>query len=133
MKKIRFAALILVLCLSLTLLAGCAGTASDSEKASATLILIDKDEKEYSYDIEFTDGATLREALFEAGLITEEDYGAYFIENIDGHIADVENDGCTWLPLDADRNQIVGKSFDDITLTNGDTLYLQYYVVPDFD
>lgn len=133
MKKFRFVALILALCLGLSLLAGCGSTASDSDKASATLILIDKDEKEYSYDIKFTDGATLRQALFEAGLITEEEYGAYFVENIDGHIADVENDGCTWSPLDADKNPITGKSFDDITLTDGDTIYLQYYVVPDFD
>jgi len=116
------------------LLAGCGSKkTSDGDKATATLILIDQDEKEYTYTMEITDGATLREALFEAGLITEEEFGAFFVQNIDGHIADVENDGCTWLPMDADKNALSGKSFDDITLKNGDTLYLQYYVVPDFD
>lgn len=134
MEKNRIVSLILVLCLGLTLLAGCGSKkTSDGDKATATLILIDQDEKEYTYTMEITDGATLREALFEAGLITEEEFGAFFVQNIDGHIADVENDGCTWLPMDADKNALSGKSFDDITPKNGDTLYLQYYVVPDFD
>ena len=134
MEKNRIVSLILVLCLGLTLLAGCGSKkTSDGDKATATLILIDQDEKEYTYTMEITDGATLREALFEAGLITEEEFGAFFVQNIDGHIADVENDGCTWLPMDADKNALSGKSSDDITLKNGDTLYLQYYVVPDFD
>lgn len=134
MEKNRIVSLILVLCLGLTLLAGCGSKkTSDGDKATATQILIDQDEKEYTYTMEITDGATLREALFEAGLITEEEFGAFFVQNIDGHIADVENDGCTWLPMDADKNALSGKSFDDITLKNGDTLYLQYYVVPDFD
>lgn len=83
--------MILVLCLGLTLLAGCGSKkTSDGDKATATLILIDQDEKEYTYTMEITDGATLREALFEAGLITEEEFGAFFVQNIDGHIADVE-------------------------------------------
>lgn len=55
-----------------------------------------------------------------------------FVQNIDGHIADVLEDGCTWMPQDTDRNQIMG-SFDEITVKNGDTIYLQYYEVPDMD
>lgn len=92
MEKNRIVSLILVLCLGLTLLAGCGSKkTSDGDKATATLILIDQDEKEYTYTMEITDGATLREALFEAGLITEEEFGAFFVQNIDGHIADVDN------------------------------------------
>lgn|GEM_PF-4720654 len=55
-----------------------------------------------------------------------------FVENIDGHIADMEEDGYTWLPMDANKEQISG-SFDDIMLHGGDTIYLQRYVVPYFD
>ncbi len=131
MKKILIFLLALIACLSLPVMSGCSSKKS-GEKAAAKLILIDKDEKEYKYDITFSDGATLREALFEAGLITEEEHGAMFIQNIDGHIANVEEDGCTWMPMDANKKQITG-SFDEITLHDGDTLYLQYYVVPDFD
>jgi len=70
--------------------------------------------------------------LFEAVLISEEEHGAMFVENIDGHIADMEEDGYTWLPMDANKEQISG-SFDDIMLHGGDTIYLQRYVVPYFD
>ena len=64
MEKNRIVSLILVLCLGLTLLAGCGSKkTSDGDKATATLILIDQDEKEYTYTMEITDGATLREAL----------------------------------------------------------------------
>ncbi len=55
-----------------------------------------------------------------------------FVENIDGHVADVLNDGCTWLPQDEDGNQIKG-TFDEITVSAGQTIPLVYYVVPDFD
>ena len=46
MEKNRIVSLILVLCLGLTLLAGCGSKkTSDGDKATATLILIDQDEK----------------------------------------------------------------------------------------
>ncbi|MBR1780670.1 MAG: hypothetical protein IJ751_04615 [Oscillospiraceae bacterium] len=132
MKKVLISLLVLVSCLGLLALSGCGSSKSSGEQVAATLTLIDKDDAEYTYDIHFTDGATLREALFEAGLISEAEHGAMFVEDIDGHIANVEEDGCTWMPLDADKKQIMG-TFDDITLHGGDVIYLQYYVVPDFD
>ena len=85
-----------------------------------------------NYDIEFTDGVSLREALFEAKLITEEQYGAMFVENIDGHVADVINDGCTWMIQDKDKKDL-SSSMDEVKVHDGDVLYLQYYVVPNFD
>lgn len=84
------------------------------------------------YNLNVTDGATLREALYEAKLISDDEFYAYFVQDIDGHIADVENDGCTWMPADADGNQIPG-TFDEITVEEGGIIYLVYYVVPDFD
>ena len=84
------------------------------------------------YDIEVTDGVSMREALFEGKLITEEQYGAMFIENIDGHVADVENDGCTWMIQDKDKKDI-SSSMDEVKVHDGEAFYLQYYVVPNFD
>jgi len=130
MKKIIALALVCVLCLSL--LVACSSDNGSGEKAKATIILVDKDEKEYKYEIEFTDGSSLRDALHEAGLIDDDEYSAMFIQNIDGHVANVEEDGCTWMPQDTERKQIMG-TFDEITVKAGDTIYLQYYVVPDFD
>lgn len=130
MKKIIALALVCILCLSL--FAACSSDNGSSDKAKATIILVDKDEKEYKYEIEFTDGSSLRDALHEAKLIDDDEYSAMFIQNIDGHVASVEDDGCTWMPQDANRKQIMG-TFDEITVKSGDTIYLQYYIVPDFD
>ena len=132
MKKILISLLVLASCLSLLVLTGCGGNKGSGDQVTGKLTLIDKNETKYEYDLKFTDGTTLREALFESGLISEEEHGAMFVQNIDGHIADVLNDGCTWLPVDEDGEQIMG-SFDEITLHNGDHMILQYYVVPDMD
>lgn len=126
-------ALGLLCCLTLIMSVGCSSAdAGNSEKVTAKIILVLEDGTEVPYDIEFTDGATLRMALYEGGLIEEDQTAAMFVENIDGHIADVMNDGCTWLPCDENGEQITG-SFDEITVKGGQTIYLQYYVVPYMD
>lgn len=132
MKKILTAILVLASLLSVLSLTACGGNSGTGEKVSVKFILVDKDDKEYTYDVNVTDGATLRDALYEAKLIDEDQLSAMFVETIDGHTADVMNDGCTWMPQDANRQQLTG-SFDDITVHGGDTIYLQYYVVPNFD
>ncbi len=138
MKKILALVLALALALSLCALAGCSkedggsGSGSDDGKIDMKIVLIDKDDQQYTYDLHVTDGASLRDALYEAELITEETYYAMFVENIDGHVADVLNDGCTWLPLDENGEQIMG-SFDEITVSAGEVITLQYYVVPMMD
>lgn len=133
MKKSLTVILTLALCVLMLGSVACSGGNSSGDKATGKIILIDKDEKEYSYDVTFDEGMSLRAVLLENNLITEEESAAYFVQNIDGHIADVINDGCTWMAMDANKNMIVGKTFDEITLKSGDTLYLQYYVVPNFD
>ena len=139
MRKQRFTALILVLVLSLGLLVGCGGSkpssngnGDDSGKIDTTIILVLEDGSEKTYDLHVTADSTLRDALFEAELITEETYYAMFVEDIDGNVADVMNDGCTWMPTDMDGNQIMG-TFDEITVKAGETIKLVYTVVPDFD
>lgn len=129
MKKTLSVMLVLVLCLSM--LIAC-GAKNSGEKISAKIILIDKDDTQYEYDIKCDNGATLRDALHENGLIDEDEYSAMFVQNIDGHIANVLEDGCTWMPQDENGKQIMG-TFDDITLSDGQTITLQYYIVPDFD
>lgn len=141
MKKIwKIAALLLALVMMVGMLTGCGngnkdqgGGESGDGKVDVHIVIVDKDEKEYPYDIHVTAGSTLREALFEAELISEETFYAMFVEDIDGHVADVLNDGCTWLPCDADGNQLDPPNFDEITMKGGETIKLVYYVVPDMD
>lgn len=129
MKKTLIAMLVLILCLSTAI--GCGAKTSD-EKISAKIILIDKDNAQYEYDIKCDNGATLRDALLQNGLIDEDEYSSMFIQTIDGHVANVFEDGCTWMPQDENGKQIMG-TFDDITISAGQTITLQYYIVPDFD
>lgn len=91
-----------------------------------------EDKTELPYDIEFPAGSNLRTALYEGGLTEEDQMYSMFVETIDGHTADVMNDGCTWMVTDANGEQITG-SFDEIIVEDGQTIYLRYYVVPDMD
>jgi hypothetical protein len=76
----------------------------------------------------------MRKALLDNKLITEEEAGGMFIETIDGHTANVEEDGCTWLIKDkAGKDLGNGMNMDEIKLHAGDELTLQYFVVPNFD
>lgn len=130
-KKVMAVAMIVVMSLSMVVLTGCGG-GSDDGKCKAKLTLVLEDKSTVDYDLSFTEGASLRAALFESELISEETNGAMFVEDIDGHIANVEEDGCTWLPKDDDGKQIMG-TFDDITLEDGQHITLEYFKVPDMD
>lgn len=136
MKKFLSTVLALACCLSLLMLVGCSNSGNGGneggDKAKAHIVLVLEDGTELPYDIEFTPGSNLRTALFEGGLIEEDQTVSMFVETIDGHTADVLNDGCTWLPTDENGEQIMG-SFDEIIVENGQTIYLRYYVVPDMD
>ncbi len=132
--KLKITALILALVLCFGLIAGCGAKeeAGSGDKITTNIILVLEDGTEKPYELNVTSGATLREALFEAGLITEDTYYAMFVENIDGYVADVFNDGCTWMTTDTEGNQIMG-TFDDIIVKDGETIKLVYTVVPNFD
>ena len=145
--KIKITALILVLGVGITMLVGCtAGKNPENEgepsgeKVSAKIVLVLEDKTEVPYDINVSSGLTLREALHEAGLISDEERYALFVSDIDGHVADAINDGVTWLPCDADGNTLQGDieteavtTFDTIVVDEGETIYLVYYVVPNFE
>lgn len=125
-------ALIFIFALTLIMLAGCDSKSGSGGKADVKFVLILEDETEVEYKVTVTDGSTLRDALFEAKLISEETYSAMFVDNIDGHIADAINDGVTWMPCDENGEQISG-SFDEITVSDGETIKLVYTVVPNFE
>lgn len=139
-RMIKLTALVLALTLSLCLLASCgdSGSKTGGGKINTTVILVLEDGSEVKYDLNVSSGLTIREALYEAELISEDTLYAMFVDNIDGHIADVMNDGVTWLPCDMDGNQIpvsgdVMSAFDSYILEDGGSVKLVYYVVPNFD
>ncbi len=138
MKTVKITALLLVLVMALGLFAGCTpaednGDASGNggEKAKLTVILVLEDKKEEKYDIEFTPGKNLREALYEGKLIEEDQLAAMFLVTIKGHSADFM-EGLTWMICDEKGEQIMG-FIDEIFPTDGQTIQLVYTVVPDFD
>lgn len=128
--KLKITALILVLVMALGLMAGCGNDAADG-KIDVKLILVLEDKTEKTYDLNVTEGSNLRDALLEAGLITEEEYAALFISTIDGHTASFM-DGYTWLVTDENDEQIQG-FFEEIILEDGQTIKLTHYLVPNFD
>lgn len=145
--KLKITAIILVLVMGIAMLVGCTGGEKpeggkepSGEKINAKIVLVLEDKTEVPYDITVSSGLTIREALAEAGLISEEEAYAMFVSDIDGHVADVLNDGVTWMPSDADGNFLppdtkdqVVTTFDSIIVDEGETIYLVYYVVPNFD
>lgn len=143
MKQImKLSALFLTLTLFLCLVTGCgnssSGSGGEGEKIKATAILVLEDKTEVKYDLNVSADKTIREALYEAKLISEETMYAMFVDNIDGHVADAINDGVTWIPCDMDGNQLpvegeVVSAFDSYKLKDGDSIKIVYTVVPNFD
>lgn len=132
MKKFLTTALALVCCL--LVLAGCSNSGNGGneggDKAKAHIVLVLEDKTELPYDIEFTAGSNLRMALYEGGLIEEDQTASMYVENIDGHVADAFNDGVIWLPCDENGESLPTILFDEIIVEDGQTIYLQYYTVP---
>lgn len=141
--NMKLTALVLALTLCLGLLSACGDSGKDdggSEggKINTTVILVLEDESEVKYDINVSAGLTVREALYEAGLISEDTLYAMFVDNIDGHIADAINDGVTWMPCDMDGSQlpVTGEAmsaFDSYILKDGGSIKIVFTVVPNFD
>ena len=135
MKKVL--AIALTILVAALIFAGCSskpadnGDASADGKIDAKMILVLEDKTEIPYDLHVTDGATIREALKEAGLIGEADETSFMIETIDGHEAKMV-DGVLWLISDEEGNQIKG-TCDDITVSAGMTIKMIYTVAPNFD
>lgn len=109
---------------------GAASGGSSGGKIDAKIILVLEDGSEVPYDVSVTDGVTVREALFEAGLIDEAAQTAFFVETIDGHTAKAE-DGVLWNICD-ENGEILG-SIDEVTVSAGGTIKIIYTAAPNFD
>lgn len=133
MKYTKFILCVLSLVLMLGMLAGCGSDSKKSDvKINLTIIQVLEDKTEEKHEITVTEGSTLREALYEAGLIEEDELASMFVSVINGHKADAINDGVTWMVADANGKQIMG-TYDEIIPTDGQTIKLVYFVVPYFD
>ncbi len=130
MKKIIAIAVVLVVA-ACTFVACSANSGKTNDgKINAKIILVLEDKSEIPYDIHVTDGASVREALFEAGLIDEASQTAFLVENIDGHEAKAF-DGVLWNVCD-ENEEMLGP-MDDVTISDGKTIKLIYTVAPNFD
>lgn len=111
-----------------------AGAGSDDGMSHAKLILVLEDETEVPYDIAYTPESNLRDALLEAGLITEETYGELFIKTIDQYTADWESEDAprAWEVRDEEDNAIQG-FFEEIIVEDGATYRIVNVEVPFFD
>ena len=135
MKK--FIAIALSLVIAVLAFAGCSANGKSTDqpqdtdgKIDAKIILVLEDKSEVPYDIHVTDGVSVREALFEAKLISEETQTAFFVEDIDGHIAKAE-DGVLWSVCD-ENGEMLG-AIDDVTVSAGKTIKMIYTVAPNYD
>lgn len=135
MKK--FLAIALAVIIACVAFVGCSAnkgtddtTPNADGKIDVKVVLVLEDKTEKTYDIRVTDGATAREALIEGGLVGEDQESAFLIETIDGNTAAMA-DGVLWVISDENDEQI--GSWDDVTLSAGDTLRLVYTVAPNFD
>lgn len=143
MKTSKLIALVLSLVAILCIFAGCGNTddkpAGDDAAAKATIILVLEDKTEIKHEIDVKDGQTLREALYAAKLIDDENNVSVFVNTIDGHTADAINDGVTWLVFNDKDEQLQSEVadavciFDGIKVKAGATYKVVYTVVPSFE
>ena len=130
MKKIIAIAVVLVVA-ACTFVACSANSGKTTDgKINAKIILVLEDKSEIPYDINVTDGISVREALFEAGLIDEAAQTAFFVENIDGHEAKAE-EGVLWNICNENGEQL--GMIDDVKVNDGTTIKMIYTVAPNFD
>lgn len=147
MKKTKTLSVILIAIISLSLLSGCGAKETSTpaktkdtvktetpaeKKVDFTMILVKKDGTSKEYKIAAKKGSTMREALYESKLISEEESYAQFVQVIDGEKADVANDGCLWNICDENGNPL-NKNMDDCIVSDGATYKLVYTVVPNAD
>ncbi len=139
MKMNKIVSLFLALALVVGLMTGC-GAASDSVSESnqddaqstaqeavvhATLTVTGADGVAKEVALECEKGTTLAMAMFDAGLITEEDAKAGFITTIDGEEAKWDPDQAYWQLLDNTGNMSeIGAG--EIVLEEGDSYSFTY-------
>lgn len=94
-----FSLLLAVLCLAaaaLTLTACEKASPDPAGKVNVTLTVTKKDGGSKNYPVEATSGATLKDAMLQAGVLTEEGIDNGMILTVDGETADYAADGAYW-------------------------------------
>lgn len=89
----------------------------ETQSISITVTVVAKDKTEKVFNIE-TEKKTLGDALFEEGLVNEEEYKAGFYSYVDGVRADYNKDGSWWCLTKGGKEVFTG--FNDTKITDGD-------------
>lgn len=89
----------------------------EAQSISITVTVVAKDKTEKVFNIE-TEKKTLGDALFEEGLVNEEEYKAGFYSYVDGVRADYNKDGSWWCLTKGGKEVFTG--FNDTKITDGD-------------
>ena len=123
-RKILALALVVVLTIFTLAACGKADTNSDISAGSTesktisitvTVVAADKTEKEFKIE---TDKKNLGDALYEEGLVTEDEHKSGFYTYIDGVRADYNLDKCWWSFTKGGETVMVGAN--DLEITDGD-------------
>lgn len=77
------------------------------------------------FALQAQDGATLADALRDAGLISEEEAAAGFVTTVNGVTADWDKDGAWWCLTDA-SGEMTAVGIADIALHDGDSYAFTY-------
>ncbi|MBQ7860161.1 MAG: DUF4430 domain-containing protein [Faecalibacterium sp.] len=142
MKKMNFnriSALVAAALAAVCLMVGC-GSASSAQPASkpassvsaqqqitATLKITDKDGAVTEMALNTTAGATLAQALADAGVISKEEADSGFVTVVNGIATDYNADKSWWGLVDAE-GQMTPVGISDITLNAGDVYGFVYNI-----
>lgn len=89
----------------------------EAQSISITVTVVAKDKTEKVFNIE-TEKKTLGDALYEEGLVTEDEYKSGFYTYIDGVRADYTLDKCWWSFTKGGETVMVGAN--DLEIADGD-------------
>jgi len=128
MKKTKSVIILSVALASLMLFfAGCKAEKKNrqplEEKLAITVTVVHKDKSEKEFEIE-TSCSNLGEALFEEGIVNEEEYKSGFYTVIDGERADYNKDNAYWWIKENGSDATTGAN--DIELEDGDKFEFIY-------
>ena len=124
----KLLALTLVMLMTLVSLAACgtantnsetnSGTSTPAQTVNITVKVIAADKTEKTFNIE-TDKKNLGDALFEKGLVTEDEHKSGFYTYIDGVRADYNQDKAWWCFTKGGESVMVGAN--ELKIADGDT------------
>ena len=124
-----FSLLLAVLCLAAAVLTlpACEKAPPDpADRVNVTLTVTKKDCGSRNYAVEAASGATLKDAMLQAGILTEEGIDDGMILTVDGETADYAADGAYWSLSKNGEYLMTGA--EKTILTDGATYEITYTV-----